>query len=240
MEENPSLSNRSKPILDDATGVVQVVREQPPQHCILKIDSFSVLQDAVSQSCEDHINSTEFEAAGYNWMLTVFPNGNEKENGGGHLSLCITLIDKLISGTSINASLRFFIYDQIRDNYLTFLDVGDKGFNPLKTVWGIPKVLPLEYFTDASNGFLVNDCCSFGAEILIRNGLIKRSSVSLLGTKCERLGNSKTSPTYLVVCILLSSLLVNGRGNCSCIQEGILSRKENTCRPVVVSMARQC
>ncbi|KAL2926640.1 hypothetical protein RDABS01_023601 [Bienertia sinuspersici] len=119
-------------------------------------------------------------------MLTVYPNGNESEDGGGHLSLYVTLIGKLISGTSINASLRFFIYDQIRDNYLTFLYVGDKGFNPLKTVWGIPKVLPLEYFTDASNGFLVNDCCSFGAEILIRNGLIKRSSVSLLGTKCER------------------------------------------------------
>ncbi|KAL2927932.1 BTB/POZ and MATH domain-containing protein 2, partial [Bienertia sinuspersici] len=170
MEENPSLSNRSKPIFDDATGVVQLVREQPPQHCILRIDSFSVVQDAVSQSCEDHINSTEFEAGGYTWMLTVYPNGNESEDGGGHLSLYVTLIGKLISGTSINASLRFFIYDQIRDNYLTFLYVGDKGFNPLKTVWGIPKVLPLD----------------FGAEILIRNGLIKRSSVSLLGTKCER------------------------------------------------------
>ncbi|KAL2926642.1 Ubiquitin carboxyl-terminal hydrolase 12 [Bienertia sinuspersici] len=113
-------------------------------------------------------------------VLSVYPSGNEKEDGDDHLSLYVALVDKLNSGTSINASIRFFIYDQIRDSYLTFLEVGDKRFHALKTKWGIPKLLPLESFTDASNGFLINDCCSFGAEILVRNAQIKISNVSLL------------------------------------------------------------
>lgn len=54
-------------------------------------------------------------------MLCVYPKGNEEEGGDGHLSVYVTLIDKPDSDTSINASLRFFIYDQIRDNYLAFL-----------------------------------------------------------------------------------------------------------------------
>ncbi|KAL2940661.1 Ubiquitin carboxyl-terminal hydrolase 12, partial [Bienertia sinuspersici] len=109
-------------------------------------------------------------------------------NGSGHLSLSlyVTLIDKLDSGSFVNALLQFFIYDQIRNNYLTFLDVGYKRFHALKTEWGIPKLLSLESFTDASNGFLVNDSCSFGAEVLVRNAQIKRSSVSLLKSECER------------------------------------------------------
>ncbi|KAL2925640.1 Ubiquitin carboxyl-terminal hydrolase 12 [Bienertia sinuspersici] len=172
MEEKFSLSNRSKPVLDDSTGVVQLVREQPPDHCILKIDSFSVLHDAAIKSFEDHINSTEFKAGGYTWVLSVYPSGNEKEDGDDHLSLYVESVDKLNSSTSINATIRFFIYDQIRDNYRTFLDVGDKRFHALKTKWGISKLLPLETFADASNGFLVNDCCSFGAEILVRNAQI--------------------------------------------------------------------
>ncbi|KAL2925653.1 Ubiquitin carboxyl-terminal hydrolase 12 [Bienertia sinuspersici] len=112
-------------------------------------------------------------------VLSVYPSGNEKEDGDDHLSLYVALVGKLNSGTSINASIQFFIYDQIRDNYRTFLDVGDKRFHALKTKWGISKLLPLETFADASNGFLDNDCCSFGGEIFVRNAQIKRSSVSL-------------------------------------------------------------
>lgn len=51
----------------------------------------------------------------------MYPNGNEKEVGDGHIFLYVSLVDKLSSGSFVNAMLRFFIYDQIRDNYLTVL-----------------------------------------------------------------------------------------------------------------------
>ncbi|KAL2927934.1 hypothetical protein RDABS01_001772, partial [Bienertia sinuspersici] len=138
--------------------IVQLVRKQPPEHCILKIKSFSSLrQEAILE-----------------------------EGGGGHVSLYVALVDKLESSTLVYASLRFFIYDQIRDNYLTFLEVGENLFNAMKTARGIPKVLPIESFADASNGFLVNDCCTFGVGVFFRDGKIQRSIISPLETECER------------------------------------------------------
>ncbi|KAL2926641.1 Ubiquitin carboxyl-terminal hydrolase 12 [Bienertia sinuspersici] len=186
MEENQPPSNRSKIFFDSANGVVQILRDQPPEHCILKIDAFSKLQGALSESKTNRIDSTEFKAGGYTWVLSVYPKGNKEEDGSDHLSLYVALIDKLQSCISLNASLRFFIYDQIRGNYLTFLDVRDKRYDALKTEWGIPKLLPVDSFTNACNGFLVNDCCVFGAEILVRNGQVKRSILSHLEAKSER------------------------------------------------------
>ncbi|KAL2927938.1 Ubiquitin carboxyl-terminal hydrolase 12, partial [Bienertia sinuspersici] len=165
--------------------IVRLVREQPPEHCILKIKSFSVLQQALSNSKIDHIDSTEFKAGGYTWVLSIYPNGNKEEGGDGHVSLYVALIDKLDSVTLLYASLRFFIYDQIRDNYLSFIDSGDNLFYIVKTARGIPKALPVESFTDASNGFLVNDCCTFGAGVILRDGKIQRSIMSPLKTECE-------------------------------------------------------
>ncbi|KAL2940660.1 hypothetical protein RDABS01_001660 [Bienertia sinuspersici] len=118
--------------------------------------------------------------------LSVYPKGNKEEGGAGYLSLYVTLIDKLDSSTFVDASLRFFIHDQIRDNYLTFLDVAEKRFNATKTSWGVPNVIPLSSFTNVSKGFLVNDSCTLGAGVLVRDGQVKRSNVSLLESKYER------------------------------------------------------
>ncbi|KAL2940664.1 Ubiquitin carboxyl-terminal hydrolase 12, partial [Bienertia sinuspersici] len=164
---------------------IQLVRQQPPEHCVLKIESFSKLQDAIFNSRKDYISSTEFKAGGYNWALSVYPKGN-KEGGAGYLSLYVTLIDKLDSSTFVDASLRFFIHDQIRDNYLTFLDIAEKRFSAMKTSWGVPNVISLNSFTDAYKGFLVNDSCTLGAGVLVRDGQVKRSNVSLLESKYER------------------------------------------------------
>ncbi|KAL2926644.1 Ubiquitin carboxyl-terminal hydrolase 12, partial [Bienertia sinuspersici] len=108
--------------------------------------AYSKLQGALSKSKTKRIDSTEFKAGGYTWVLSVYPKGNEKEDG----------------------------------------DARDKRFTALKNEWGIPKLLPLKSFTNACNGFLVNDCCVFGAEILVRNGQVKRSILSHLESKSER------------------------------------------------------
>ncbi|XP_048493186.1 uncharacterized protein LOC104905076 [Beta vulgaris subsp. vulgaris] len=176
--------DRSGTLLFEQT--VRFVREQPPEHCIMKIDCFSVLQDAVSQSRKDHLDSTEFKAGGYTWVLSVYPNGNEEEDGEDHLSLYVKMVDKLSPGISVNVALRFLIYDQIRDNYLTVLDIRDKRFHALKATWGISKCLPLESFKDAVNGFVLNDCCVLGAEVLFRDGQIRTSALSIIESKSER------------------------------------------------------
>ncbi|XP_056690590.1 uncharacterized protein [Spinacia oleracea] len=199
MQGNFPPSKWNKPIFDDV-NVVRLVREESPEHCILKIDSFSKAQDALFESGNNHFKSTEFKAGSYTWVFSVYPKGNKEAGGADHLSLYVTLVDKLDFGSFVNAALRFFIYDKNRDNYLTILDIRDKRFHTLKSTFGIPKFLPLSSFTDASNGFLVDDCCAFGVEVLVRSGQqvkgsvvsgleakqVKGSIVSSLEDKCDR------------------------------------------------------
>jgi hypothetical protein len=42
-----------------------------------------------------------------------------------------------------------------------------KRFHEMKTEWGFDQLLSLETFNDASKGYLVKDCCVFGAEIFV-------------------------------------------------------------------------
>lgn len=37
----------------------------------------------------------------------------------------------------------------------------------MKTEWGFDKFIPLETFNHASNGYLLEDCCVFGAEVFL-------------------------------------------------------------------------
>lgn len=39
----------------------------------------------------------------------------------------------------------------------------------MKKEWGFAQLLPLETFKNSSNGYLVNDCCVFGAEVSVVN-----------------------------------------------------------------------
>lgn len=87
-------------------------------------------------------------------------------------------------------------------------DIQDKRFHALKSRWGISKFLPLESFRDAANGFVLTDCCVFGAEVFVRDGQIKKSILSILESKSDRsytwridnfsdLNNNKlTSPVF--------------------------------------------
>ncbi|KAK2650734.1 hypothetical protein Ddye_018223 [Dipteronia dyeriana] len=65
------------------------------------------------------------------------------------------------------AVFRFFLLDQNKDNYLVVQDalLKEKRFHGLKLEWGIDQFLSLKAFNDASNGYLVEETCVFGAEI---------------------------------------------------------------------------
>ncbi|KAI9096353.1 hypothetical protein K1719_026072 [Acacia pycnantha] len=57
-------------------------------------------------------------------------------------------------------------------------DVRDdlKRFYPAKRTWGFDELLPMQTFEDINNGYLVNDCCLFGAELFVveRTGRCER------------------------------------------------------------------
>ncbi|GFY89549.1 hypothetical protein Acr_06g0014890 [Actinidia rufa] len=50
----------------------------------------------------------------------------------------------------------------------------------MKSEWGFGKFLPLNTFNDASNGHMVDDCCIFGAEVLVIKQTGKGQSFSMI------------------------------------------------------------
>jgi hypothetical protein len=53
--------------------------------------------------------------------MVLYPNGNTNSNGNGHISLYLAIIatNDLLLGWEVNVRIRFFVFDQIRDNYLS-------------------------------------------------------------------------------------------------------------------------
>ncbi|XVF79798.1 hypothetical protein PTKIN_Ptkin15bG0018500 [Pterospermum kingtungense] len=148
-------------------GIVRVTRDLPPAHYLFQINSFSLL--AEEESIEKY-ESGLFEAGGYKWKLLLYPKGNKNRNGNGCISLYLQIAETetLPLGWQINVNFKFFVFDQIRDKYLTIEDAGAvKRFHQMKTEWGFDQLLLLECFNDASNGYLVDDSCTFGAEVFV-------------------------------------------------------------------------
>ncbi|KAL5849036.1 hypothetical protein ACOSQ4_007049 [Xanthoceras sorbifolium] len=148
-------------------GVARSISDAPPAHYTLKIQLFSLLVNTSGQKYE----SAEFEAGGYKWKLALYPNGNKSKNVKDHLSLYLAMSNtsSLRLGWEVYAVFRFFLLDQNKDNYLVVQDamLKEKRFHGLKLEWGIDQFLPLKAFNDASNGYLVEDTCVFGAEVFV-------------------------------------------------------------------------
>ncbi|KAG5596714.1 hypothetical protein H5410_037946 [Solanum commersonii] len=100
--------------------------------------------------------------------MIVYPDGNTYENGSGHISvyLAISGTTSLPANWEVNAICTFFLFNQLCDNYL-LVRGKMRHFQPIKSIWGLPKFLSHNTFKEASNGYLVDDKCVFGAEIFI-------------------------------------------------------------------------
>ncbi|GAB4838895.1 hypothetical protein Ancab_039867 [Ancistrocladus abbreviatus] len=114
--------------------------ELPPAHYKLDINSFSLLTSSLPVGSHS-FESTEFSVGGYRWAIQIYPHGNEKENGDGHISIYLRLCDKLKSGSVINVIFRALVYDYERNKYL-----------------------------------VIQDRCTFGAEVFIINATIPTSA----------------------------------------------------------------
>ncbi|XP_039016795.1 uncharacterized protein LOC120147503 [Hibiscus syriacus] len=159
--------------------IIRVTRDLPPAHYIFSIDSFSLLVDTGINKYESHA----FGVDNYKWRLSLYPNGNKNSNGEGFISLYLQIdgTENFPPTWEVNVNFRFFIHDQIRDKYLTIEETDGviKRYYRMKTEWGIAQLVCLDHFKEASNGYLVDDCCTFGVEIFVikQTGRLERVSM---------------------------------------------------------------
>ncbi|CAL5194448.1 unnamed protein product [Lathyrus oleraceus] len=153
-------------------------RKAPPSHYTFKIQSFSLLSKASIEKCV----SEEFEAGDHKWSLSIYPTGNLKGNGQGHVSIYLMLMDttSLPNDWELNAIINFSAYNYNDDEYVTTQDATVRRFHVMKTEWGISKFISLETFLDPSNGYLNDDDCVFGAEVFIIKTTNKGDCLSMI------------------------------------------------------------
>ncbi|KAF4381433.1 hypothetical protein G4B88_029788, partial [Cannabis sativa] len=142
-------------------------RDVVPSHFLLKIDSFHSL----SKSSALASYSSEFETGGYKWQLSIFPNRDTENGGEGHMSVSLELLN----------SKSLPIGWEIRDQYVTSQGNAKlMRFHSMRTEWDIPKYIDLETFNDGSNGYLLNESCTFGAEVFVVKNTFKGECLSMI------------------------------------------------------------
>ncbi|XP_059462000.1 uncharacterized protein LOC132190995 [Corylus avellana] len=116
--------------------------------------------------------------------LVLYPNGKKNSNVNGHISLylAIAATNDLPLGWEVNVHIRFFVFDQIRDKYLSIHDASGRvrRFHKLKTEWGFDQLLFHDTLNDSSNGYLVDDTCVLGAEVFVIKCTGKGESLSMI------------------------------------------------------------
>ncbi|KAM4072014.1 hypothetical protein ACB094_11G105200 [Castanea mollissima] len=169
----------------DELTIKRTKRHHRPAHYLLKIQSYSLLCDTGVEKYDSGV----FEANGYKW-LSIYPKGNKKMNGSGHISIYLAIVDteRYTLGWEIYVSFKLFLFDQIQDKFLTIQDYDGavRRFHDIKTEWGFHKFLSLEYFEDLSQGYLVNDCCVFGAELFVHDRNAKREFLTMIREPLNR------------------------------------------------------
>ncbi|XP_022141172.1 probable inactive serine/threonine-protein kinase fnkC [Momordica charantia] len=165
------------PIKDQQHEIIRSTRIEPPTHYTFKINSYSVLSKIGMEKCE----SGDFEVDGYKWKLILHPNGDDKVED--HISLYLAISSKgnqLPLGWEVRVIFRFLIFDQIRDNYLTIQDGKVRKYSKMKNEHGITHLLSHNALNEASNGFVVDDSCTFGVELSVLKVSNKGESLSII------------------------------------------------------------
>ncbi|GAB2245872.1 hypothetical protein Droror1_Dr00001365 [Drosera rotundifolia] len=179
--------------IQDDTKIIRSVREAPRAHYLFEIESFALLKSSISHAGATYLESTEFEAANYKWVLVIYPNGNQDDDGAeDHISLYLKLIDQLGHGYSVNAAIKFCIYDYNRNTYLIIHSLAEQRYNVMEKQKGIARALPLSDFTSSSNGFIKRDRCKFGIEVFVADTTIARTAIC--STLKERTNSVYTWP----------------------------------------------
>ncbi|GAB4856357.1 hypothetical protein Ancab_040484 [Ancistrocladus abbreviatus] len=170
----------------DSTKIVRSMRKEPPAHYRIEIDSFTSFQRALPMR-RRFFKSTQFYVEGYRWVLSIYLNGKEVDNGKDHISLYLQMAANLGDGySSINATCKFFIYDYIKKMYLVVQGLEVYRFDDIEIQQGISRVLSLNDFTNASNGFLSNGRSMFGVEVTIVSATAQTANLRALNVWRDR------------------------------------------------------
>ncbi|KAM2110593.1 hypothetical protein ACFX1X_012245 [Malus domestica] len=150
---------------NDQNVILRTISDAPPTHYTVKILSVSLL----TKNSLEKYESGDFEAGGYKWKLVFHPNGNKNRNVTDHTSLYSVMSGSNAPQISseVNAVFRLFLLDQNNGNYLVFEEQKERRFHGLKLEWGFDLFVPHCVFTEASNGFLIDDTCVLGAEVFV-------------------------------------------------------------------------
>ncbi|XP_052173543.1 BTB/POZ and MATH domain-containing protein 1-like isoform X2 [Diospyros lotus] len=162
------MSEKGTQKISDLDGVLEVsrsMRHVRPAHYLFKIEAFSLLSEFDVEKWE----SDDFESGGYKWGLCLYPNGDEKRNGNGHISLYLVIRDtnSLPPGWEVYVQFKLFALNHIQDKYLTVQEGKTRCFRAMKTEWGFPQFLSLDSFENTQSGYLLDNSCEFGAEVFV-------------------------------------------------------------------------
>ncbi|CAH8263510.1 unnamed protein product [Arabidopsis lyrata] len=161
--------------------LVACYRERSPSSYSLKIQNFSQLKKSTLSS-DGQYQSRLFSSGGYNWRMIIYPNGNNKDNGSGFISMYVEIDGESLMSTppsEVFADVRFFVFNKNENKYFTIQDVESKPFNSLRPVWGLPQVLQFVTFNDPKNGYIFGgDQCEFGVDVIVAPPPTKWETIS--------------------------------------------------------------
>ncbi|CAA7033317.1 unnamed protein product [Microthlaspi erraticum] len=156
--------------IDTSSSTLQIWRERPPSSYSIKVQILSKLQSSTFFS-DGKYQSRRFFSGGYNWRMIIYPKGNTKDNGGGFISMYVEIDSTSFVSKhqdEVYADIRFFVFNKKENKYFTIQDKEPKPFNTLRTVWGFPRVLPLDTFNNHKNGYVFDgDHCEFGVDVFV-------------------------------------------------------------------------
>ncbi|CAF2099830.1 uncharacterized protein LOC103869330 [Brassica rapa] len=147
-----------------SNAIVKGLRSRPPSSYSLKMESFNTL---LKSKYSERYVSRPFSAAGYNWTLVVYPNGNKNDKGSGYLSLYAAIDNSTLAPhEEVYVDLRFYVFNKKEKKYFTIQDTDVWRYNNFKTMWGFSQVLPGYTFKSPYNGYLYDgDHCEFGVDV---------------------------------------------------------------------------
>ncbi|XP_028766513.1 uncharacterized protein LOC114724340 [Neltuma alba] len=175
MEENQYVTS------EISNGIIRYHRELPPSQHLLQINSYSSLS---ASKLDEQLKSGVFESGGYNWRMIVYLRGHSEANKDKYISLYLAVAetqdDELPVGWEVWVNFNLFVHDQTNDKYLVVQGSQNrlKRFCSAKSEWGFDEFLSMDSFKDTKNGYLVDDSCTFGAEVFVAKCSGKRECVS--------------------------------------------------------------
>ncbi|XP_021740556.1 uncharacterized protein LOC110706883 [Chenopodium quinoa] len=166
----------------DPSKPVRTFRTRRPCHFIFEIDNYKQLVESMEIANLKYFETPDFTVGDEKWSMCIYPNGNKERQGSDYVSLYLKRLKSAGRSKEANASMKFFILEQNSDEYLVIEDLGEKHFDVRGRKWGIAQAIALDDFTDKDNGFLVDNTCTFGAEVFITSAEPSYSKMSLVNS----------------------------------------------------------